>query len=474
MDLLQSFKRSVSPQLFTRTMLGISALWLFVVFPGLNWICPDRLHKPSNACDFQQYYAGATVVKNGLWDSLYPVPKPEVYHNPPTFRPKYRTFLFDEQTMGRKPLYYPALNVPEASDYAPKLLAICPELTYWRFINPPPLVLLLWPLSLFDYETAAHRVFPTVSMAALFGLSIFSSRIYRLLRGCGSYSEGLVLFAVAWFSFRGRTSILSDGNVTPILGFLIAFATYAWMRGRQIGVGVAMIPLLLFKTIGLTWCPLLLLRRVQWKTLGTLAGLSVLLNGLTLYLGGVEIYRKFFFEVVPRLYVPIGVGFTAEVFRAYGFYPGTFYSLVTLAFCGLLYWGYWRGLGIEEVIYRRAAIAATLAGTMAMFCLLNFSIWLHYFPSYLYFPFLGWLLWEGHQATGRWRVAIFWGLGLGFLFAGCEWIVRIPFIYGAGSEGYDLYIAWFMQPFFTVFGPIFFLIVAFRRLFFAPPPALRG
>lgn len=455
-------------------MLGISALWLLVVFPSLNWICPLRLHKPSNVCDFQQYYAGATVVKNGLWDSLYPIAKPEVYNNPPTFEPKYQTFLFDAEKMGRNPLYYPAINVPEASNYAPKLLALCPELLKWRFINPPPLALLLWPLSLFDYETAAHRIFPTVSMAALFGLSICAAGIYRLLRGRESYSEGLVLFAVVWFSFRGRTCVLSDGNVTPILGFLIAFATYAWMRGWQIGVGMAMIPLLLFKTIGLTWCPLLFLRRVQWRTLFVLAGLSVFLNGLTLYLGGAGVYRQFFTEVVPWLNVPTGVGITAEVFRDFGFYPGTFYRLATLVLCGLLYWGYWRGLGIEEVIYRRAAIAATMAGTMAVFCLLNFSIWLHYFPSYLYFPFLGWLLWEGYQATGKWRAAIFFGMGLGFIFAGCEWIVRIPFLSVVGDEGFAFYIAYFMQPFFVIFGPIFFLIVAYRRLFFAPTPALRS
>ena len=307
-------------------------------------------------------------------------------------------------------------------------------------------------------------------MFAFFGLSFYSSRIYRLLRGGVSYSEGNGCYCFGCFSFRVCTRIISDGNITPVLGYLIAFACYSWMRGRQVGVGMAMIPLILFNRFGPTWCPMLLLRRVQWRTLFTLACLAVILNGLTLYLGGAGVYRQFFIEVAPRLNVPTGIGVTAKIFANFGFYPGIAYSAVSFALCALLYWGYWRALGVRIYSVWRTAVAATLAGSMAVFCLLNFSIWLHYFPSYLYFPFLGWILWEGYQATGGWRIAILsWIIGC-FICVSSEWIVMGVMFHLFGAEAVDIYRRFAEPAVFTFFGPIFFLIVAFRRLFFMPTP----
>ena len=255
MTLLSQFKNKVGPGQFSRLCLLLSTLWLIVVYPGMNWLCPGKMPREMRsgqgpvAFDFYQYYAGAVVVRYGMWDSLYPTPKSDVYDQPNHFVPTYQTFLFNPSTAGRAPAFYPPLNLPWASDYPPKLMAFFPQTFYWRYIYPPPAALFLWPLSFFSFDCAAHLVWPTISIWSLFLASFFASRIHRLLRQTDSYTEGLILLAYIIFSYRGQTG---GGNVTPILSALIAFSTYALMQRRLFAFSCAWVPLLLFKTIGLT------------------------------------------------------------------------------------------------------------------------------------------------------------------------------------------------------------------------------
>ena len=151
------FQRKISPRDFTRVALILSGIWFLGVYPLMNCFAPKFLPTSLRVtdCDFGQYYIGATVVKNGIWDALYPIAKPGIYNNPPQFQPKYKTFLFREQDMAGKMCYYPSIAHAGVSDFAPKLLAYCPELKdhfSFRFMYPPPLAVLLWPLAAWDYE----------------------------------------------------------------------------------------------------------------------------------------------------------------------------------------------------------------------------------------------------------------------------------------------------------------------------------
>ena len=471
------FKSKVSPHSFTRMALLVCGVWFLAEYPALNWLCPDQLDSVASSnfsCDFGQYYTGAIVANTGMWDCLYPVPKPEVYNNPPQFTPIYKTCLFDAQNSNGKACYYPTIASPKASRIAPKLLKAYPNLqrdAYWHYMYPPPLALLLWPLGLFDFDTGAYHIWPTLTIAAFFGIAFFSMRMHRLLRGQASYAEGLIALATLGFSFSNHTSI-DYGNVTPILGFLIAFATYSWMRERQIGVGTAMIPLLLFKGIGLTWCPLLLLRQIRWKTLLTLAFFTVLLNGIVLFLAGTAVYRQYFTEILPRLETPVGWGVVSEVLRLFGIYPRNVYLCLNLALCGCIYYGYWRGRHATSDPTRHSAVAAAMAGTVAVFCLLNIAVWDHYFPGYLYFPFLGWLAWEGLQARGKWRFAILSGTALCFAVMIGDGMMIRALVGIFGEKGGRAFTSGISIPCFAFYFPVFFLIVAFRRLYAMPPVRL--
>ena len=435
---IRKIAAKITPEAFVRFMLALAAVWFLAVHPFLNfsgWLTPGL--RPF-LWDFPPYYAGAVAAKHGLWEDLYPRVKTEV-------------------AQGR-------IQQAAVSDYSPRLLAVCPEINARdRYIYPPPLALLLWPLAYVDFQTAGAHVWPILSMAALFGMAFFSSRIHRLLRGRATYTEGWIVAAILFFTIFGHTSV-AEGNATPFLGGLIAFAAYAWMRGWQTGVGAAMIPMLLFKPVGLGWCPLLLIRRPRWRTLFTLAALTALLNGAVLALGSVAVYRQFF-EIMPKLTTPAGIGIAAQIFNALGVYPAKLYLALSLLLCLALYYGYWK----RAVVDRYAALLAALAGTVAVYCLFSFAVWPHYFPNYLYFPFLGWLAWEGLQARGGWRTAILGGMLFGYALT-CDWMVRGTLTRGFGQQYRDFYCEYFSHPLLAVFFPLFFLTVALRRLYFKSSP----
>ena len=469
--LMEWVKGKISPRAFTHAALILSAAWFLGVYPLLNLFHPSWLPERVRPyyCDFGQYYAGAMAAKQGIWECLYPTVNTAVYDAAPKFQPRFKTFLFDERNAKGNALFYPPIT--NCGIFHPKLLKYCPELqteSYdsFRFMYPPPLALLLQPLAYFDFKTSAYHVWPILLMSALFGLAYFSSRIHRLFRGGVSYTEGLILVAFLFASFLGHMGI-AENNATPILGFLIVFSVYAWMKDWQCGVGIAMIPLVLFKAIGLNWCPLLLLRRIQWKTILTSAFLTVLLNGLVIYLAGSGVYRTYFSDMLPKLVMPVGCGVQALIFNTFGFCPTKTYLALNLAVCFLLYYGYWKRWQTNDSVDRRAVIAATLAGTIAVFCLFNFSVQGHYFAPYLFFPFLGWVMWEAFQVRGRWHVGIIAGVAIGYIMT-CDLLIRGAILYGLGRSCLLIYHE-FTALIYAFFFPLFFLTVAFRRLYFAPP-----
>ena len=475
MKMLQWILSKITPRYFFWVCLALSGLWFLGIYPALNWICPGRLPwsmaalPATEISDFDQYYAGAVVARYGLWEHLYPVPKEEIYHSPPHFEPKWKTRFFNPDKINGVQCYYPAVADMKVSTYAPEVLAICPKLAISpHYMYPPPLALLLGPLAFLSLETAATKVWPTLLMFALFGVSYLSSRMHRFLHGKASYAEGLIILAGLFFSLQAAPAFQHPiwlGNVTPLLSFLIALAAYAWMRGWQVAVGAAMIPLVLFKSIGLTWCPLLLLRRIQWRTLCTLAALTVGLNGAVLWLGGSKVYGTYFQDILPKAAVPVGTGMVYWLFQWFGVYPQKLFLVCTVLLLAMLYVGYWRS---RSGARSAAAIPATLAGTLAVFCMLNFSVWPSYFSNYLYFPFLGWILWEGSQAKGPWRTAIYGGAAIAFALLSFDGTVQSALLRLFGKHENSFCIVTYSLGYSIVF-PLFVLALAYRRFFLSAP-----
>jgi hypothetical protein len=449
-----------TPQTFLRIASLLCGLWLLIVLPFLNWGFWKKLpvSMRSGHGDFEQYYSGALVVRHGLWDQLYPVAKP--YYHQLRMWSYFKVPLFSKAAARRDFL---ALQIasPRASDASPTLLSYCHTFgEHCHYIYPPPLALYFSPLGFLKYDTA-RKIWFELMCAALFGSTWVGSRITREIWGKVSYAEGsLFLLVFAWTLLgNGDSTQLAGGNVSPLLGFLIALIAYSWIKGREKVVGLALVLLIPFKGIGLNWCPLLLLRPMKRKALAIMACVTVFLNGIAVFAGGLGPYRCFFYDILPFANMPVGTGLQRRSLLLFGdsFQKG--YLVLGLALLGVLYWGYWR----KRISSRHSLYAiAMFAGTMALFCEFNPVVWIHYLPHYLLIPFFGWLVWEVCHCSKRLIRNLMWVM----LFANLLLVVQDAVLL---IEKSDFLVRRFSLAGVTsdliVIEPIFVLLLVFNRLF---------
>src|SRR3954454_4018745 len=102
------------------SVIGLAFLLLAI---GAKCALYERRHLPQMQ-DYPQYYMGGLVALHGAWDSMYPIPNPGSHTNPgfvgnSTLRPGYRDLALSH-------------GVSEESV---------------RYMQPPPLALLLVPLA---------------------------------------------------------------------------------------------------------------------------------------------------------------------------------------------------------------------------------------------------------------------------------------------------------------------------------------
>lgn len=362
------------------------------------------MRSTDGSVDFSQYYSGALVARYGLWDSLYPIGDTNVFEKEPLFVPLIESPFYQASESKRGIWnFYPQISSPESSAVAPQLLELCEELQEgYRYAYPPPLALLLKPLALVNYIHASIIWF-TLMCFSYFGIAFYASRIFRALQGHITYTEGLVavLPIIPTLLSSTMSTSFAIGNVSPFLGFLITWVTYSWYRNRQISIGLGMIPLLLFKGIGVSWCLLLVIRPIRITTLVTLFSVTLVLNIIVIHLAGLTPYQIFFTDILPKANLSRGVGLQGLFMTFLGVDTKSWVMLLNVVLLSILYVGYWRGMQSSNIKSKGIIIIATLAGTMATFCICNSIVWPHhYFCNYLQLPFAGWILWEANQARG--------------------------------------------------------------------------
>lgn len=389
-------------------MLVLSAIWFLGVYPCLNafyWTKPPKPPRMESS-DFGQYYGGALAARFGLWQYLYPTPKKGIYDRPPEFKPTIQLPFLDKNGWEGRWFLYPQIASSSASDIAPQVLEHCPQLdSDWRFILPPPTALYLSPLGFFDHRTASNIWFALMGFS-LFGIGVLSQKMYRLLSGKITFTEGWICILPAiptWL--RSNMLAVEIGNISPLLGLLIAWTAYAWMRNRQLQLASSLILLMPFKGIGTGFCPLFFVPPIKWKTLIGIMVLGVVVNLATLYIGGVGPYRVFFTEILPKAYIPAGFGLQRFLVSTFGIDVQPFFALLNLCLACAFYFGFWRKRKAPEAELP-AIIVALNAGMIALFCILNPIVWPHYCTNCLLLPFAGWIFWEAFQSKGIWKVCL--------------------------------------------------------------------
>lgn len=486
-----TFTNKISPLKFNHWALIISLSWLVLIYPALHWLCRDKLPESYRlgGSDFGQYYSGALVARHGLWDQLYPIPKNIVYEKNIDFQPEFKIpFLrSDTQNIKENWSYYGSVASPANSDISQSITNFCPRLQNdWRYIYPPPLAVLLWPLGFFDYKTASNIWFMFMT-TSLFGIGYFASLIYRELTHKITHLEGCIMLSpvIVTMLASNASTALNPGNSTPLLGFFISLVSYAWITNRQVAIAFGMIPLLLFKGIGLSWCPLLLIKPIKWKTIITLSLLTLIINGITVSYGGLLPYKTFFSEIIPKANVPLGYGLQWRLLYMFGLDTKWFFTTLSLLLFAIIYWGYLRRFLLRDTPpHSNELTIASISGLMSIFFLCNPVVWPHYYMTYIFLPFSGWILWERTQARGLRKRLIDCVISVSIIFwmdelflTKASFIVRLLKRLGLYNNileqmrGAFCFFTYHVAPTFIA---VFLIFLTIRRLFLGQTPLSTG
>jgi hypothetical protein len=343
--------------------------------------------------DFPQYFMAGLIARTGAWDSLYPIPRTGSETNPgavenSTMRPRY-------EELAR------ATGVGDAA----------------RFMQPPPVALLLIPLSWMSLYTSFY-VWTLLLTLAAWGIGLQAATMYELCVDQPVHRAGGFLILLVCLSPQAHRWVRS-ANMSVLIGWLIGAATIALVRRNNLLGGLSVALGALAKYALLVLGPLQLAMR-RWRTIlvETLV-VSLLLAATVIAAGSLEPYRTFGREILPTL------SRTASVAHDQALYPTILriLHLNTMPPTGAVTFeiGQWTVLSIILLLIamtpRRtwdspsAAMSAVLALTA---WLLVFSpiCWEHYF-AYLA-PFWGFLAYQARRSIGR-CVAAFLAIALSYL-----------------------------------------------------------
>jgi hypothetical protein len=246
--------------------------------------------------DFPQYYMGGLIARVGAWNALYPIPKPGAMSNPgapenSTMRPRYAK-LAEQSGIGDNT----------------------------RYIQPPPLALVLIPLSWLPAHVSFYLWHGLLCLAA-WGISLQAARIYEICaesdaaagiasarnipgtppqpRSWRTLAPGILILLICLSPQAHRW--VRVGNMSPIVGWLIGIATLALVR-RTDGIGaVALFFGAVAKYALLVLAPLYLAMR-RWRVIVYCLILAAgMLIASLIAMRSLEPYRTFINQIVPTL-----------------------------------------------------------------------------------------------------------------------------------------------------------------------------
>ncbi len=362
---------SASAVRFNRICAVLAAAWLLLSMRA------SLHHWPSDG-DFPQFYMGGVMARAGAWDSIYPIPKPDSLNS---------AGLPEDSTM--RPRY-----AQEAESHHVR------DGTY--FIQPPPVAILLEPLSFFSYQTA-YRFWILLSIACAWGVAWMAGAGYELILGRRSRIAGLILLVVACSPLMHYA--VRVANITVMVALLMGVAVVGIARGADAVPAAAGVLAGVLKYSTAPLLPLLAVMR-RWKLLGWSALFAVLLCAATLMISGIGPFRTYLTEIFPTFsrthHLEANQSISAflirvthrDVLRA-GL-KAVFMSAEALTLIGLV----WLMIRVPQSAWRRP-LNVFAASTALLAFLLVFSpiFWAHY-PVYLC-PLWGYLAWEAGQSWRR-------------------------------------------------------------------------
>jgi hypothetical protein len=355
------------------SLIGLSFLLLVI---GTKSALYEYKHIPPMQ-DFPQYYMGGLMALHGEWDSMYPIPNPGSHTNPgfvgnSTLRPKYRELALSH-------------GVTEESV---------------RYMQPPPLALLLVPLALVPVKVS-YYAWVLLLIFAAWGIGRQAGSILEICLGHPTRGSGLMILLVCCSMQAIRW--VSVGNMSVLIGWLIGYSVIELVRRDGARGAIAMALGTIAKYAMLVLGPLQIAMR-RWRTIAWETAITLAIVAISYVMMGRTPFDTFAHEIAPTLgrtsTVPENSGIYIFLMRIrhidddallphswlMGFRAAEMVSLLVILALVLLHpRRFW------ELPHRVFAGAVAL---MAWLLLFSPIFWEHY-HAYLA-PFWGWL---GYEAT---------------------------------------------------------------------------
>ena len=365
---------------FNRICSSIGLAFLLLII-GAKSALYEYKHIPPMQ-DFPQYYMGGLVALHGEWDSMYPIPDPNSRTNPgfvgnSTLRPKYRDLALSH-------------GVTEESV---------------RYMQPPPLALLLVPLALVPVKVS-YYAWVLLLIFAAWGIGRQAGVILEMCLGYPTRGSGLMILLVCCSMQAVRW--ISVGNMSVLIGWLIGFTVIEMNRRDGPRAGAAMALGTIAKYALLVLGPLQIAMR-RWRTIAWEIGITLAIAAIAYAVMGRAPFDTFAHEIAPTLgrtsTVPENSGIYIFLMRIrhidddallphswlLGFRAAEMISLLVILALVLL-----RPRPFWDLPHRVFAAAAAL---MAWLLLFSPIFWEHY-HAYLA-PFWGWLGYEATRSRAR-------------------------------------------------------------------------
>jgi hypothetical protein len=379
--------RQLDPVRFNRCCKVVALVFLLGAVQAK--LIRQRAAGQSNPQDWPQYYMAALVAQAGAWDALYPIPTNDVMANPG-----------EAPNSVLRPRAVKLAQEHGVDENAP------------RFMQPPPMALLLWPLAWLDYWPA-YLAWTTLLCFAAWGIALQAGEFHALCAGRQGKAVGLTILLVAISPQAFRWARV--GNMSVILGWLIGRAVLDLARGRD-GIRPA-IPLVLgavAKYVLVILVPLHVVTR-RWRTLmwSMAMGFSLLLASY--WVMGPAPFRTFVNEIVPtlkRTTAPqrnmslhafflrnLGMAESGPVLKQP--WETVFRAGMAATLLAILALVFPRPRGFWQSPSHIFAAAVSLVAWAVVFSPI---FWEHYHAFFA--PFWGWLIWQGTRSAARLIIAI--------------------------------------------------------------------
>ena len=353
---------------------------LALALPCLLVSCLYRQSIDPEFHDFGQYYMAAVIARAGAWDSLYPIPDPASNDN---------------------------AGWAHASRMTPRYARLAAEHGVGdvnRFIQPPPMALLLAPLAWLSFEHA-HLVWLMLMTLAAGGLGLTACHIYRLSDGQAPWVAFGLVFSVVCSPLMVRS--IRTGQVSPLVALCLWAAVITLAKHEDIKTALAVSVGGLAKYVTFALLPVMLIAK-RGKTLAGLAALSVLALGSTLAVIGSGPFEIFIRDLLPTFSRPnpwrgnqsiSGFLMRVQGIEVFGFSEAAVIRAMAAAVLAWLVWIIYRR-GMTDSVRWLLPASCTL---VCWFVIFSPIAWEHY-QLYLC-PFWGWLI-HGAEQSVRWRITI--------------------------------------------------------------------